>query len=73
MELRQVIAYGFYKYNSSSIPRWNYVETIEAISSWCFGWKNEILNEIAYDSHYRKQLESMVEDFVFTEQSFEAD
>ena len=35
--------------------------------------KNEILNEIAYDSHYKEQLESMIEDFVFTEQSFEAD
>ena len=35
--------------------------------------KNEILNEIAYNSHYKEQLESMIEDFVFTEQSFEAD
>ena len=35
--------------------------------------KNEILNEIAYDPYYKEQLESMVEDFVFTEQSFEAD
>ena len=35
--------------------------------------KNEILNKIANDHHYKEQLESMVEDFVFTEQSFEAD
>ena len=35
--------------------------------------KNEILNGIAYDSYYKEQFESMVEDFVFTEQSFEAD
>ena len=35
--------------------------------------KNENLNEIAHDSYYKDQLESMVEDFVFTEESFEAD
>ena len=35
--------------------------------------KNEILNEIAYDSYYKEQFESMVKDFVFTEQCFEAD
>ena len=35
--------------------------------------KNETLNEIAHDSYYKDQFESMVKDFVFTEQSFEAD
>ena len=35
--------------------------------------KNKILNKIANDHHYKEQLESMVEDFVFTEQPFEAD